>query len=222
MFGYENMYQCNQNLLIQNQQLQQENTFYKTCINNQMQQLSNLKTEVKEARKAAKTTNNKERTALGEINENAQQPSRRSLKRYFDLGHTERAFRNREMENKFTNVASSLSDDIVSVHVEIEFDNGKKKGFFPKSPDVEKYNQQLRYQDKLDNRSLVQKVLVVKDRYRISDDALHELHMIGSTIPSKHHIVDERKRLNSVIPIYLYPGVRYLYNDLFRTENNIK
>lgn len=124
MFGYANissnltnLYQYNQNLITQNQQLQQENVFYQTCINYQMEQLSRLKTK------------RKEETPLAEINQNnvnSKQP-RRSLKRFFDLGHAEKARRNRDMKKKFTDVVSTLTDDIVSVKVEIEFDNGHKK-----------------------------------------------------------------------------------------------
>lgn len=48
---------------------------------------------------------------------------------------------------------------------------------------------------------------MVKDRFRISDDALHELHMVRSVLPSKHMLVEERKRLNTVVPIHVHPGV---------------
>lgn len=191
------------------QQLQQENVFFQTCITNQQTEIQQLKCKLKEQEKSTK-----KRKPLAPLDANVEDPKpKRNLKRYFDLSHSERASRSRQMEATFNNAASSLNDDVVSVKVELEFDNGKKKSFSPLSKQNEEGSDQLRYEKKLNDKSLVQKVLVVKDRYRISDDALHELHMLNSVIPSKNKIVEERKRLNSVLPIYVHPGVRLLVNN---------
>lgn len=40
--------------------------------------------------------------------------------------------------------------------------------------------------------AVIQQVIAVKDKFRISDEALHELHMIGSIIPSKSAINTEK------------------------------
>lgn len=54
---------------------------------------------------------------------------------------------------------------------------------------------------------VIQKVIAVKDKFRISDEALHELHMIGSIIPSKSAINEEKIRLNTTLEIMSHPSV---------------
>jgi hypothetical protein len=49
-------------------------------------------------------------------------------------------------------------------------------------------------------------VIAIKDKFRISDEALHELHMIG-TIPSKSAINVEKIRLNTTLEIRGHPTV---------------
>ncbi|XP_052075780.1 uncharacterized protein LOC127713848 [Mytilus californianus] len=130
-----------------------------------------------------------------------------TLKPYFELKHSERANRNIEIKRKFSEVASSLYSDITSIKVELEFHNGKKKYFYPRTPTSDHdESSELKYSNRINDRDTVQQVLMVKDRFRIFDDALHELHMVGSVLPSKHMLVEERKRLNTVVPIHIHPG----------------
>lgn len=55
--------------------------------------------------------------------------------------------------------------------------------------------------------AVIQQVIAVKDKFRISDEALHELHMIGSIIPSKLAINAEKFRLNITLEIMSHPTV---------------
>lgn len=55
--------------------------------------------------------------------------------------------------------------------------------------------------------AVIQQVIAVKDKFRISDEALHELHMIGSIIPSKSAINTEKYRLNTTLEIMSHPTV---------------
>ncbi|VDI22298.1 Hypothetical predicted protein [Mytilus galloprovincialis] len=57
-----------------------------------------------------------------------------TLKPYFELKHSERTNRNIEIKRKNSEVASSLKSDITSIKVELEFHNGKKKYFHPRTP----------------------------------------------------------------------------------------
>lgn len=51
-------------------------------------------------------------------------------------------------------------------------------------------------------------LLNVKDRYKVSDSALHEIHMIyKSNIPPLNVIKRKRTEWNSIIPIHSIPGV---------------
>ena len=123
-----------------------------------------------------------------------------TLKPYFELKHSERT------QRKFSEVASSLYSDITSIKVELEFHNGKKKYFYPRTLASDD-NSELKYSNRINDTDIIQQVLMVKDRFRISDDALHELHMVRSVLPSKHLLVEERKRLNIVVPIHVHPCV---------------
>ena len=55
--------------------------------------------------------------------------------------------------------------------------------------------------------SVIRQVIAVKHIYRISDEALHELHMIGAVIPSKTVINTEKNRLNTTLEIMSHPSV---------------
>ena len=193
-------------LLQQNQQLKQQNLFFSDCLRHQQQVIKNLQNLNKAVN--GKDSNLKLRDITNTHGGQEKQTSSTiSVKRYYDLSKSQRRKRNREMETVFNVATKELNDDITKVKIENEFDNGRKKEFYSRTPEVTETNAMLNYQEKLNDKELAQQVLMLKDRYRISDDALHELHMIGSVLPSKNIIQEERKRLSSVTSVHVYPGV---------------
>ena len=55
--------------------------------------------------------------------------------------------------------------------------------------------------DKSPSAELIQPALSIKDRFRISDAAYHELHMLDEKLPSLYWLKPERKRLSSAVTI---------------------
>ena len=131
-------------------------------------------------------------------------------KPFADLNNTQRNARKRKMESAFIKACEDLPNNIKRLKVEMEFDSGTILSFCPKQSRQGKGNAFLNVEkDEEKLRQLTQDFLRVKDRYRISDAALHELHMVCSSMLSKNRIQDERCRLNSVIPIFSWPGVSH-------------
>lgn len=62
--------------------------------------------------------------------------------------------------------------EITRVEVEVEMVDGDVMSFTPRCPDKENQKEQLQAR-KHDTPALIQRLLFVKDRFRISDEALH-------------------------------------------------
>jgi hypothetical protein len=78
------------------------------------------------------------------------------------LKHSERVHRSIEIKSKFSEVASSLYSDITSVKVELEFHNGKNKYFYPRAS-ASDGNSELKYSNRINDRDIIQQVLMVKN-----------------------------------------------------------
>lgn len=106
------------------------------------------------------------------------------MKSFENLKCTARRLRRRKYEKAFRNATTEVHNDIKSVNSVLEDDNLKQQK----------------------DLKLIQSVIHIKDKYRISDEAFHELHMLGASIPSKNNIVLEKKRLNSTLELYTNPS----------------
>ena len=107
------------------------------------------------------------------------------------------------METAFVNACKELPSEVKRVKVELEFDSGTVLTFCPRQSMQGKENAFLNVEkDEEKLRKITRELMCVKDRFRISDAALLELHMVCNSIPSKNRIQDDRQRLNSAIPIF--------------------
>lgn len=94
-----------------------------------------------------------------------------------------------------------------SVKVTLQLESGTTMTFYPRQGSDE--DNSVLEDDNLKQQKdlkLIQSVIHIKDKYRISDEAFHELHMLGASIPSKNNIVFEKKRLNSTLELYTNPS----------------
>lgn len=132
----------------------------------------------------------------------------RKVKGFFELKHSQRGERKRKYQSAFQEASSCVHSDISSIKVQFNFDNGHVLSFFPRkvSPD-ENASLEDEGVKKSQDLAVIQQVIAVKDKFRISDEALHELHMIGSIIPSKSAINTEKYRLNTTLEIMSHPTV---------------
>ena len=138
---------------------------------------------------------------------------KKNQKKYEDLKHSGRTKRKRQMEDAFKEVTNTLDNEITEVKVELSFESGNSMSFKPRKAD--KTSDALEWERKeRENKQLVQQCLIIKDKYRISDEAMHELHMLKQVIPSKNQIQDERQRLNTVLPIYQHEDVSIQYRTI--------
>lgn len=97
-----------------------------------------------------------------------------------------------------------MHKDVKSVKVSLEFDTGTQLSFFPmKGSDRDNTTLEDETVKTIQDVKNVQRVIAIKDKYRISDEALHELHMLMVAIP----IQEERKRLNSTLELFSHPTV---------------
>lgn len=132
---------------------------------------------------------------------------RRPVKSFENLKCTARRLRRRKYEEAFRNATTEVHNDIKSVKVTLQLESGKTMTFYPRQGSDEENSvledDNLKQQKDL---KLIQSVIHIKDKYRISDEALHELHMLGASIPSKNNIVLEKKRLNSTLELYTNPS----------------
>ncbi|XP_062619871.1 uncharacterized protein LOC134281418 [Saccostrea cucullata] len=131
----------------------------------------------------------------------------RKGKGFFELKHSQRAERKRKYQSAFRDASSLVHSDVSSIKVQLNFNNGQVLSFFPRKVSPHENgtleNEGLKNAKDLD---VIQKVIAVKDKFRISDEALHELHMIGSIIPSKSAINEEKIRLNTTLEIMSHPS----------------
>ena len=126
----------------------------------------------------------------------------RKCKSYFELKHSQRTNRKRSYEQAFRNASEILHPDVKKVNVELMFEGGKVMKFSPKDQENdEKSSLEWRNAAAIDIKD-VQRVLAIKDKYRLSDEALHELHMLRTPIPPKNVLKDEQNRLNSAFPLF--------------------
>ena len=140
--------------------------------------------------------------------EEKKKQKRTPRKPFADLKNTQKCARKRKIESVFKSACDDLQRDIKRVKVEVEFDSGTILSFCPRQGEAGKENTYLNAEkDERKLRQLTQDILRVKDRFRISDTAMHELHMVCKALPSKNRLQDERNRLNTVIPIFSWPGV---------------
>lgn len=138
--------------------------------------------------------------------EKGKQRKQREAKPYANLKPTARRLRKREYEKIFKEAASSMHKDVKSVKVSLEFDTGTQLSFFPrKGSDRDNTTLEDETVKTIQDVKNVQRVIAIKDKYRISDEALHELHMLMVAIPSKNKIQEERKRLNSTLELFSHP-----------------
>lgn len=101
-----------------------------------------------------------------------------------------------------------MHKDVKSVKVSLEFDTGTQLSFFPrKGSDRDNTTLEDETVKTIQDVKNVQRVIAIKDKYRISDEALHELHMLMVAIPSKNKIQEERKRLNLTLELFSHPTV---------------
>lgn len=130
----------------------------------------------------------------------------RKVKGFFELKHSQRGERKRKYQSAFQEASSRVHSDVSSIKVQFNFDNGQVLSFFPRkvSPD-ENASLENECVKKSQDLAVIQQVIAVKDKFRISDEALHELHMIGSIIPSKSAINAEKFRLNTTLEIMSHP-----------------
>lgn len=140
--------------------------------------------------------------------EKGKQRKQREAKPYADLKPTARRLRKREYEKIFKEAASSMHKDVKSVKVSLEFDTGTQLSFFPrKGSDRDNTTLEDETVKTIKDVKNVQRVIAIKDKYRMSDEALHELHMLMVAIPSKNKIQEEQKRLNSTLELFSHPTV---------------
>ena len=143
-----------------------------------------------------------------ENNQEKKKQKRTPRKPFADLKNTQKCARKRKIEATFKTACEALPGDIKRVKVEVEFDSGTVLSFCPRKEETDKENDYLKVEkDEEKLLKLTQDILRVKDRYRISDAAMHELRMVCNALPSKNRLQDERSRQNTVLPIFSWPGV---------------
>ena len=132
----------------------------------------------------------------------------RKAKGYFELKHSQRAERKRKYQSAFQEASNIIHSDVSSIKVQFNFNNGQILSFFPRKVSSHE-NTALENEGAKNSKdlSVIRQVIAVKDKYRISDEALHELHMIGAVIPSKTVINTEKNRLNTTLEIMSHPYV---------------
>ena len=123
---------------------------------------------------------------------------KRRVRPLCELKKSTRNERKRAIEQVFREATNTLPDDVTNVTVNIDFQGGINMTFSP-TTDTEELGGKLATPPH--NLETLQQLIFIKDRYRISDAALHEIHMLYSQIPPKNQICDERKRLSGTIPI---------------------
>ncbi len=123
--------------------------------------------------------------------------SKENLKPIVQLSKAMRCRRKRKIEATFREATTPYKSDIQKVTIDIEFQGGKRMCF---SPTVHPDEEGGTLQEKYDENKL-HRLLTIKDRYRVSDTAMHELHMLYPDIPPKNQIFAERNRLSKLINI---------------------
>lgn len=107
------------------------------------------------------------------------------MKSFENLKCTARRLRRRKYEKAFRNATTEVHNDIKSVKVTLQLESGTTMTFYPRQGSDE--DNSVLEDDNLKQQKdlkLIQSVIHIKDKYRISDEAFHELHMLGASIPS--------------------------------------
>jgi hypothetical protein len=112
-------------------------------------------------------------------------------------------YRKRLKLNEFFNsCVKKLPGDVNSCHVQINFEEGGVYSFTSQSLQTEVLsNDEIQSTEETELQRW-EKIMSVKDRYKISDSALHELHMLVPDIPSLNGLKKLRATANVTIPIY--------------------
>ncbi len=138
----------------------------------------------------------------------------RKVKPLHELKKSTRNERKRAIENVFKDVTNTLPEDVTSVKVDIQFQGGINMSFFPTS-DTDELGGKLTAPGCEPEK--LQQLIALKDRFRISDACLHEMHMLFPQIPPKNQVVAERKRLSTTIPIQESPLVSLILPSIFNS-----
>lgn len=116
------------------------------------------------------------------------------MKSFENLKCTARRLRRRKYEKAFRNATIEVHNDIKSVKVTLQLESGTTMTFYPRQgSDEDNYvleEDNLKQQKDL---KLIQSVIHIKDKYRISDEAFHELHMLGAHSEQKQHCFREEE-----------------------------
>ncbi len=133
----------------------------------------------------------------------------RNIKPYNMLSASRKSRRKASLKKSVLSLQRSLPRDVKTVKVEITLDCGKQFEF--SLPEIDE-DMGLALETSAD---LNMKTLAIKDRFCVSDKAMHMLHMLGKPLPALSQLIEERKRLNEVLPIQTTKEVsRNLYNFL--------
>ena len=140
-----------------------------------------------------------------ENNQEKKKQKRTPRKPFADLKNTQKCARKRKIEATFKTACEALPGDIKESKWRLSSTQGR---YCPRKEETDKENDYLKVEkDEEKLLKLTQDILRVKDRYRISDAAMHELRMVCNALPSKNRLQDERSRQNTVLPIFSWPGV---------------
>ncbi len=135
---------------------------------------------------------------------------RKNSKAMHQLSRANKSKRKRTIKQVFGDVGSVLYRDIKNFKVQLEMEGGESLSFT-----VGDDQQDVGEEEEMEHSTHLLNVIAIKDKFRISDEALHEIHMLNKPIPPKNQIQEEKQRLNGVIPIKEADGVsiltRYLY-----------
>ena len=128
---------------------------------------------------------------------------KKNQKKFKELKHSQRAERKRKLETAFKDVTNTLHPEISEVNVQLRYECGRTVSFTPRKPDPVESDMCLKWEnEEIEDKYVAQQFLAIKDKYRISDEAFHELHMIGKAIPSKNKLQEEKKR--DLTPLFKY------------------
>ncbi len=121
--------------------------------------------------------------------------SYRNLKPYNRLSASRKYKRKVKLQTAVQMFKRSLPRDVKQLKVEMTLECGKEFTFREPKPD------QLDEMMAQGSANINMMALAIKDRFGISDMAMHYLHMLKQPIPAKSQLVKERASLNSTLPI---------------------
>ena len=135
--------------------------------------------------------------ALFSVVDSLQHRKRKLRKLFQSLSPRGKIKRKSNIMAAFNDLFETLKEQVKTIDINVEFFAGPSLKFV--CGKTEEENEESK--NKSPSAELIQRALSIKESFRISDAAYHELHMLDEKLPALYWLKPERKRLSSAVSI---------------------